>query len=81
LPVFGRAFLSEEYATKATGGAKHTDPSQPNPGMAGSLMHFKMASIDEAWARIKEDVYWTAGVWDKENTKVHELIRLPTDDE
>ncbi len=49
--------------------------------MAGSVMHFKMASLDDVWARIKEDKYWTGGVWDKENVKVHEFIKAPGDDE
>lgn len=29
------------------------------------------------WDRIKSDIYWTAGVWDKEKTVVHEFIPAP----
>ncbi len=80
--VFGRGFVSEDYATTREGGAKHADATAPNPGMAGSIMHFRMACIEDVWARIKRDVYWThGGVWDHEKATVVEFIKGPGDDE
>ena len=43
-------------------------------------MIFKYATIDDVWARIKDDLYWTAGVWDKENARVDQLLAAPGDD-
>lgn len=45
--------------------------------MAGSLMIFHAQSLSDAWARIRSDVYWTAGVWDAEQAKVEEFVDLP----
>lgn len=42
--------------------------------IAGSLMIFRMNTIDEVWERIKDDVYWTEGIWDKEKGDVKEFI-------
>ncbi|AAW47071.1 hypothetical protein CNN00560 [Cryptococcus deneoformans JEC21] len=42
--------------------------------IAGSLMIFRMNTIEEVWARIKDDVYWTEGIWDKEKGDVKEFI-------
>jgi uncharacterized protein YciI len=44
------------------------------PNIAGSFMIYRFDSIEECWARLKADVYWTAGVWDKERMEVEELI-------
>lgn len=78
--VFGRAFLDETHSTFSTNPAPSIDPSKPNPGMAGSVMLFRFPTIEETWARIKDDLYWTAGVWDKENVRVNELIKAPGDE-
>lgn len=37
-------------------------------------MLLRFPTKEEAWNRIKADKYWTAGVWDKENVKVNEII-------
>ncbi len=42
--------------------------------LAGSYMILKFDNLDECWARLKRDVYWTQGVWDKERVIVEELI-------
>ncbi|BEI82497.1 hypothetical protein CcaverHIS002_0303650 [Cutaneotrichosporon cavernicola] len=73
--VFGRAFLDDSVATKEAG-----KPADQLPGMAGSVMILRFPTIDEAWARIKADKYWTAGVWDKEKVVVREIIGAPVDD-
>lgn len=44
------------------------------PRIAGSFMIYKLDTLDECWARLKADVYWTAGVWDKERMQVEELL-------
>ena len=45
--------------------------------MAGSLMIFHSESLDTAWERIREDVYYTAGVWDKDKVVVNQFINPP----
>ena len=45
--------------------------------MAGSLLMMHYPTLQDMWDRIKSDVYWTAGVWDKEKTVVHEFIPAP----
>jgi uncharacterized protein YciI len=45
--------------------------------MAGSLLVFHSESLDSAWARVKEDEYYTAGVWDREKVVVNEFITPP----
>ncbi|KAI9634608.1 uncharacterized protein MKK02DRAFT_11303, partial [Dioszegia hungarica] len=42
--------------------------------MAGSFMIMRQPDMDAMWKRIKDDVYWTAGVWDRETTQVGEFI-------
>ncbi|RSH85295.1 hypothetical protein EHS25_005102 [Saitozyma podzolica] len=57
-------------------GTKQRDAVLPEgtPNIAGSFMIYRFDSIEECWARLKADVYWTAGVWDKERMEVEELI-------
>ncbi|RSH77473.1 uncharacterized protein EHS24_003445 [Apiotrichum porosum] len=74
--VFGRAFLSNEVSTH-TAGSPHAD--QPK-GMAGSVMIYRYPTLEDAWARIKADKYWTGGVWDKEKVTVEEIIGNPIDE-
>lgn len=45
--------------------------------MAGSLMIFHSESLETAWERIREDVYYTAGVWDKDKVAVNQFINPP----
>jgi hypothetical protein len=45
--------------------------------MAGSLMIFHSESLDTAWKRIKEDIYYTGGVWDLDRVVVNEFIQPP----
>jgi len=61
-------------------------PSTPAPSvtlppgvehMVGSVLIFRAANLDAAWERIKDDIYWTSGVWDKEKSTVHQLIKHP----
>lgn len=76
-PVFGRGFVADAHA-----GPIENPPnsSTPNLGMAGSLMLLRFPSLEDAWNRIKSDIYWTAGVWDKEKSTVKELLNAPGDD-
>lgn len=48
--------------------------------MAGSCMIYRYPSLEAAWARIKEDAYWTGGVWDKDKVVVKEIIGADGDD-
>ena len=43
------------------------------PRIAGSFMVYVFPSLEDCWARIKEDVYWTEGVWDKERLFIEQL--------
>jgi hypothetical protein len=45
--------------------------------MAGSIMIFHSESLENAWERIKGDVYYTAGVWDSGRVAVEEFIQPP----
>lgn len=45
--------------------------------MAGSLLIFHSESLETAWDRLKEDEYYTAGVWDKDKMVVNEFISPP----
>ncbi|WVR06691.1 hypothetical protein IAU60_003723 [Kwoniella sp. DSM 27419] len=74
---FGRGFVPP------SGSPLHTNPDL-KPGqqaMAGSVMFFRLPDLDAAWARVKEDVYWTEGVWDREACRVEEFLRMPEDDQ
>lgn len=35
----------------------------------------RQPSLEDMWRRIKDDIYWTAGVWDREKCQVGEFIR------
>ena len=57
-------------------GTKAREQQLPDgqPNIAGSSMIYVMPSLDDVWKRLKEDVYWTAGIWDKERLIVEELL-------
>ncbi|WWC92283.1 uncharacterized protein L201_007237 [Kwoniella dendrophila CBS 6074] len=55
---------------------RDTEPPAGQLNLAGSFMVWNMDNIDQAWARVKEDVYWRAGVWDKERLIVEELLDI-----
>ncbi|WWC96377.1 hypothetical protein V866_003245 [Kwoniella sp. B9012] len=57
----------------------HTDPNLPAnlQAMNGSIMFFRYKSLSDVWDRLKEDVYYTGDVWDKDKIQVGEFIRLP----
>ncbi|KAK4685810.1 uncharacterized protein P7C73_g4328, partial [Tremellales sp. Uapishka_1] len=44
------------------------------PNIGGSFMIYEFPSLEACWARLKEDVYWTADVWNKEKMAVEELM-------
>jgi hypothetical protein len=71
LAVFGLGYLPP------SGSPLRTSPLLPpnTPPMAGSLMILRASSLDDAWERIRSDVYWTEGVWDRGQVKVEEFIR------
>jgi hypothetical protein len=45
--------------------------------MGGSVMMLRYASLEEAWDRVKADVYYTAGVWDPERVFVSQIADPP----
>jgi hypothetical protein len=45
--------------------------------MVGSLMIYHARDLASAWNRIKTDVYWTAGVWDKSKARVEAFVDVP----
>jgi hypothetical protein len=38
------------------------------------MMIYNMPTIQDAWARVQKDVYWTSGVWDKEKARIEHLL-------
>jgi hypothetical protein len=44
-------------------------------------MLYRFPTIDQAWARIRGDPYWTEGVWDKDKVVIRELMEGPNDEE
>ncbi|KAH8103575.1 hypothetical protein BXZ70DRAFT_740227 [Cristinia sonorae] len=54
------------------GGALVEDGTEftESPKMKGSLMVYEATSIDEVWKLIKEDIYYTSNVWDKERLQI-----------
>ncbi|EIW67764.1 hypothetical protein TREMEDRAFT_33268 [Tremella mesenterica DSM 1558] len=75
--TFGRGYLPPPQSSL------HSHPSL-KPGqqaMAGSVLLMTSESLSAAWERVKDDVYWTAGVWDKERGRVEEFVKMPGDEE
>jgi uncharacterized protein YciI len=58
-----------------TGPNAEPAPETLPPPFAGSLMIFRAVDLEKAWERIKSDVYWTEGVWEKEECRVNEFIK------
>ncbi|THH20526.1 hypothetical protein EUX98_g8560 [Antrodiella citrinella] len=54
------------------GGAMLQEGSEltDQPKMRGSLLVYEAASIDDVWRLIKQDIYYTGGVWDKERLEI-----------
>lgn len=50
------------------------NPPASGPNIGGSMMIYVMDTFEEVWARLKEDPYWTAGVWDRERMRVEPLL-------
>ncbi|KAL7420447.1 hypothetical protein Q5752_004397 [Cryptotrichosporon argae] len=72
---FGRGFLPRPGSEMRT-----YPPAVLPPGtqpMAGSVMLLRAASLDAAWARLRRDPYWTAGVWDDTRVFVEEFVDPP----
>jgi hypothetical protein len=42
-------------------------------------MLYRFDTIEQAWARLKADPFWTEGVWDRTKTIVRELDPEPID--
>ncbi|WVO17429.1 hypothetical protein L204_105121 [Cryptococcus depauperatus] len=57
-------------------GTKAREASLPEgtPNIAGSFMVYQMDTLEQVWDRLKEDVYWKAGIWDQEKIIVEELL-------
>lgn len=75
-PVFGLGFLPSSDNTTLNNHPALTSQPGLQP-MAGSLMIIRAKDLDAAWARIKDDVYWTGNVWDKEAMRIEQLISHP----
>ncbi|TCD66660.1 hypothetical protein EIP91_001078 [Steccherinum ochraceum] len=61
-----------EAGTLKLGGAMLKDGTHltDQPKMQGSLMIYEAESIDVVWKLIKEDIYYTGNVWDKERLQI-----------
>ncbi|RSH79210.1 uncharacterized protein EHS24_001249 [Apiotrichum porosum] len=71
---FGRAILPPPTSALRTTPNLFPEGVQP---MGGSVMLLRYPSLEAAWARVRDDVYWTAGVWDPERTVVEEFCEPP----
>ncbi|ORY26043.1 hypothetical protein BCR39DRAFT_273513 [Naematelia encephala] len=67
--VYGGAFLP-----KAGSKAREAKLPEGAVNYAGSFMVYIFPTVDDVWARLKSDVFWTEGIWDKERVIVEELI-------
>lgn len=74
LTEFGRAILPPPTSALRTTPNLFPEGVQP---MGGSVMLLRYPSLEAAWARVRDDVYWTAGVWDPERTVVEEFCEPP----
>lgn len=54
--------------------ARNQQLPEGQPNIAGSCMMYVMPDLDAVWERLKEDVYWTADIWDKDRVIVEELL-------
>jgi hypothetical protein len=41
------------------------------------LYSYRLPSREAVWERLKEDVYWTANIWNKEEIRVEEFCPKP----
>ncbi|BEJ01839.1 hypothetical protein CcaverHIS631_0605210 [Cutaneotrichosporon cavernicola] len=73
---FGRAFLPSPGDALYHPERLSVLPPNVQP-MAGSVMMLRYPSLEEAWERVKADVYWTAGVWDHDRTFVTHIADPP----
>ncbi|KAL1408495.1 hypothetical protein Q8F55_005307 [Vanrija albida] len=76
--VFGQGMVNDSTTTHIGAGERHADYDQVKD-LDGSVLLLRYGTIEEAWARVKADPYWTGNVWDKEKVVVRELIAQPTD--
>jgi uncharacterized protein YciI len=53
---------------------RDTPPAAGTPNIAGSFMVYQFDTLEECVKRMQEDVYYTAGVWDKERMEIEELL-------
>jgi hypothetical protein len=42
--------------------------------IAGSFSIYVMPTLEDVWKRLREDIYWTADIWDKDRVIVEELL-------
>lgn len=78
ITVFGRAFVNDQkthHRSQAPMSAK-----EQHDGMAGSVMIYRFANIEDCWDRIKRDAYWTNHVWDHDRIVVREIIGAEGDE-
>ena len=71
IPEFGLAFKPPSPA------ALPADIPPSTPNMAGSTMIFRATDLNAAWERIRSDVYWTEGVWDRDGCILREYVVNP----
>jgi hypothetical protein len=67
--VYGGAILPQ-----AGSPARNVKLPEGQANYAGSFMVCIFDNAAQAWDRVKEDIYWKSGVWDKERVVVEELI-------
>jgi hypothetical protein len=66
--------LGSPFLPQPTTAAFTAELAEGTPRIAGSFMVYTFDSLEECWKRIKSDIYYTSGVWDKENLRVEQLL-------
>lgn len=73
---FGRAILPQPDSHLLSKANLALLPPNVQP-MAGSVLLLRYDTLAQAWDRVREDVYWTAGVWDHAHTVVEQIAEPP----
>ncbi|WOO77891.1 Aspercryptin biosynthesis cluster protein B [Vanrija pseudolonga] len=76
--VWGQGIVDTDAETHKGGAERAADFDQVQH-LNGSGLLYRFDTIEEAWERVKADVYWTGDVWDKDKVVVREMIGIPAD--
>ncbi|KAH7902980.1 hypothetical protein BJ138DRAFT_967113, partial [Hygrophoropsis aurantiaca] len=70
--------LIENGIIKVAGGLDSAEPGSPKPKLVGSMIIYDVPTLADARALVESDIYYTEGVWDKENLTIYPLLPATT---